>query len=58
MRRTAHIFVSKLKYLGIYLVAANCFEISVDKLFRVFSCSYARFKAPNSEWLRTACRFY
>ena len=46
-------FVSELKYLGVYLVAAKCFKISVNQLkvkfFRVFNCIYARSKAANSE---------
>ena len=46
-------FVSELKYLGVYLVAAKCFTISVNQLkvnfFRVFNCIYARSKAANSE---------
>ena len=46
-------FVSELKYLGVCLVAAKCFKISVNQLkvkfFRVFNCIYARSKAANSE---------
>lgn len=46
-------FVSELKYLGVYLVAAKCFKTSVShlkvKFYRVFNCIYAHSKAANSE---------
>ena len=46
-------YVSSVKYLGVYFVAAKCFKISVDHLkvrfYRVFNCIFSRVKAPNSE---------
>jgi len=45
--------VSSVKYLGVHVVAAKCFKISVDHLkvrfYRVFNCIFSRVKAPNSE---------
>ena len=46
-------YVSAVKYLGIYVVAAKCFKLSIDhlkvKFYRVFNCIYHKVKAPNSE---------
>jgi len=39
--------------LGVYIVSAKCFKLSVDQLkvkfYRTFNCIYSRVKAPNSE---------
>ena len=46
-------FITAVKYLGIYVVAAKCFKLSIDhlkvKFYRVFNCIYHKAKAPNSE---------
>ena len=49
-------YVSAVKYLGIYVVAAKCFKLSIDhlkvKFYRVFNCI---FKTNNIE-IVNACR--
>ena len=46
-------YVTSVKYLGIYFVAAKCFKLSVDhlkvKFYRVFNCIYSKVKASNRE---------
>jgi len=45
-------YVSSVKYLGVYFVAAKCFKISVDHLgigFCQVLTIFSRVKAPNSE---------
>jgi len=48
-------YVSAVKYLDIYVVAAKCFKLPIDhlkvKFYRVFNCIYPEVKAPNSELL-------
>ena len=45
--------LSAVKYLGVYVVSAKCFKLSVDhlkvKFYRAFNCIYSRVKAPNYE---------
>ena len=46
-------YVASVKYLGVCIIAAKCFKLSVDHLkirfYRVFNCIFSRVKAANSE---------
>jgi len=47
------IYVSELKYLGVQVLAARSWKVSVEhlrlKFYRTFNCIYAKSKAANSE---------
>ena len=46
-------YVSELKYLGVQVLAARSWKVSVEylrlKFYRTFNCIYAKSKAANSE---------
>jgi len=47
--------IDTVKYLGIYLIAANKWKVAVDhvklRFYRVFNCIYAQCHSNNSEMI-------